>query len=212
MDADLNVVKNTPSQEAPYHHGALREALIAAAEAELAERGVERFSLRSTARRAGVSPAAPAHHFGDARGLLTAVATAAFVDFGRALAEADAGAVSRDPRERVRAQGIAYVAFAIAQPARFELMWRKALLDVDDPRLAAAGDAAFAVLQRAVGGGGFGPPGTPDRLPSPAAIACWSIVHGFARLALDGSFGTGADAACAAADTLLPAVLGHLRI
>ena len=49
-----------------YHHGALRAALIDAAESVLAERGVEGFSLREVARRSGVSPAAPAHHFGDA--------------------------------------------------------------------------------------------------------------------------------------------------
>ena len=57
-----------------YHHGDLRAALLAAAEAELAERGVEAFSLRQVAKRAGVSHAAPAHHFGDAQGLLTALA------------------------------------------------------------------------------------------------------------------------------------------
>ena len=57
-----------PAGARAYHHGALRPALIAAAEAVIAERGVDGFSLRETARRAGVSPAAPAHHFGDARG------------------------------------------------------------------------------------------------------------------------------------------------
>ncbi len=211
MTADLNNVKTARARGTRYHHGGLRDALIAAAEAELSEHGVERFSLRATARRAGVSPAAPAHHFSDARGLLTAVATAAFGDLEAALAAAD-DAAPRDLGGRVRAQGLAYVGFALAQPARFELMWRKALLDADDSALVKAGDAAFGVLQRAVGGAGFGPRGAPDRLPSPAAIACWSIVHGFARLALDGAFGTEADAARAATEMLLPAVLGHLRI
>ena len=62
----------------PYHHGALRQALIDATEALLAEKGADGFSLREVARRAGVSAAAPAHHFGDASGLLTAVATLGF--------------------------------------------------------------------------------------------------------------------------------------
>jgi hypothetical protein len=62
----------------PYHHGDLRAALLSAAEEELAERGMEAFSLRSVAKRAGVSHAAPAHHFGDAQGLLTALAAEGF--------------------------------------------------------------------------------------------------------------------------------------
>ena len=61
--------------EKPYHHGDLRAALLAAAEVELSEKGVEGFSLRSVAKRAGVSHAAPAHHFGDSQGLLTAKGT-----------------------------------------------------------------------------------------------------------------------------------------
>ena len=58
-----------------YHHGDLRAALIAAAEEELAENGVDGFTLRGCARRAGVSHAAPAHHFKDVRALFTALAT-----------------------------------------------------------------------------------------------------------------------------------------
>ena len=211
MDRNLNAVKNKKLRATPYHHGALREALIAAAETELVERGIEGFSLRSVARRAGVSPAAPAHHFGDTRGLRTAVAITAFEDFARALEDAD-DVAPRDVQGRVRAQCVAYIGFAIANSARFDLMWRIALLDSDSPKFVAAADAAFAVLQRAVGGQGFGPTDASDRLPSPAAVACWSMIHGFTRLALDGSFGVGIDAARAAADKLLPAVLEHLEI
>ena len=80
MIDDLNTVKSKPLEGRAYHHGSLRSALIAAAEAVIAERGLDGFSLRETARRAGVSAAAPAHHFGDARGLLTAVAAQAFAD------------------------------------------------------------------------------------------------------------------------------------
>ncbi len=91
-------------------------------------------------------------------------------------------------------------------------MWRIALLDAESPEFIAAADGAFEILQRAVGGGGFGPPDAPDRLPGPAAVACWSMAHGFARLALDGSFGVGPEAARVAADKLLPAVLDHLNV
>src|SRR5262249_21793367 len=74
----------SPPREA-YHHGALRESLLEAAEGLLAERGLAGFSLREVARRSGVSPAAPAHHFGDSAGLLNAVAIQAFEGLRAAL-------------------------------------------------------------------------------------------------------------------------------
>lgn len=204
MPDDLNSVKTSRS----YHHGALRPALIEAAEALIAERGLDRFSLRETARRAGVSAAAPAHHFGDSKGLLTAIAAAAFVELAEVLEAADASG-SRD--QRIAAQGRAYVRFAIGRPARFDLMWRKALLDGDDPALAEAGQRAFLRLDRAVRGedAQLCSPADPRLAPS---IAAWSLVHGFARLAIDGAFGTDADAPARAADVLLPAVLGYLKV
>jgi AcrR family transcriptional regulator len=204
MTDDLNSVKS----ERAYHHGALRPALIAAAEAVLAERGADAFSLRETARRAGVSAAAPAHHFGDASGLLTAVAAGAFRDLGDSLEGASSAA---DRAGRIRAQGMAYVRFALANRARFDLMWRVALLKRDDPDYSAAAQRAFLLLQNAVQGSeaAAGAPGDPD---TAASIACWSLVHGFARLAIDGEFGIGPGDADAAAETLLPAVLDHLAV
>ena len=202
MIDDLNSVKT-------YHHGDLREALIAAAEAVIAERGVEKFSLREAARRAGVSAAAPAHHFGDARGLLTAVAARAFMRFGDALEAADRSGGTR--AERIRAQGLAYVRFALAEGAKFDLIWRYALIDRQDPDYAAAGQRAFGILDQAVRGKAAAPSKPGDLAPAPS-IATWSLVHGFAQLALDGAFGTEPGASERAADALLPLVLDHLRI
>ena len=67
-------------QKAPnrYHHGDLRRALLAAVDEIVQELGVEGLSLRECARRAGVSHGAPAHHFGDKRGMLTEYATDGF--------------------------------------------------------------------------------------------------------------------------------------
>jgi len=207
MNSDLNSVKTSPSQP-NYHHGALRQALIAAAERLIEEKGLDGFSLRETARRAGVSPSAPAHHFGDVRGLLTAIATQGFEALAAALEAADAGG---SHAERIRGQGIAYVGFALAHRAHFDLMWRKALLDTDDPDYAAAGRRAFLVLdQRARGGEASG--AEKSGAVAAPSIACWAMVHGFARLAIDGAFGTGAGAADRAAEALLPAVLSHLRV
>ncbi|MDT9597956.1 TetR/AcrR family transcriptional regulator [Sphingosinicella rhizophila] len=206
MAKDLNSVNITSSPRS-YHHGALRQALIEAAEAVITERGVDGFSLRETARRAGVSPAAPGHHFKDARGLLTAVATQAFQAFGDALSAADMGG---DRKARIRAQGMAYVRFALAHPAKFDLLWRKALIDDADPDYAAAGKRAFLILDKAVRGDR---PSAGDLDPSMApSIAAWSIVHGFARLAMDGLFGTGPGAAERAAEALLPHILDHLDV
>lgn len=207
MTADLNSVKTASGR---YHHGALRQALLNGAEAILTERGIEGFSLREAARRAGVSPAAPAHHFGDTRGLLTALAAEAFRRFGDALEAADRTGRSRI--ERVRAQGRAYVAFALDCPALFHLMWRRELLDNADEQLLLAGQRAFGFLQSAVEGS---VPRLVERSPEdpidPAALASWSIVHGFALLTLGGALGEGA-AAEERARLLLPQVLEHLEI
>jgi AcrR family transcriptional regulator len=205
MPIDQNSVK-IPART--YHHGALREALLAAAEHVLEERGVDGFSLRETARRAGVSPSAPAHHFRDTKGLLTALAASAF----RELSERLESAAAKGTRDvRVKAQGHAYVRFALARPAKFDLMWRAALLDHTDAELSEEGARAFRALDEAVRGveeAGRDPKG-PGAIPS---IACWSVVHGFAHLALDGAFGVESGDAERAADAMLAGVLAHLKV
>ncbi|MDI4634671.1 TetR/AcrR family transcriptional regulator [Pelomonas sp. V22] len=175
-----------------YHHGALREALIAAAEAVLAERGLEGFSLREVARRSGVSPAAPAHHFGDAEGLLAAVATLAFDGLTAALKAGDERGGS-DPVAQLREQGLGYVGFALKHPGRFGLMFR--CEGYKSEALAQSGRAAYGVLEagvrrlcRVLEGAEL----TPAQQQS--LLAIWSVVHGFAHLALAGQF-----------DSLLPA-------
>ena len=208
MTNDLDSVKTALTGQRAYHHGALRATLLEAAEALIEERGLDRFSLRETARRAGVSPAAPAHHFRDARGLLTAIATEGFRELSEALEE---GNVGDDRHARIMGQGRAYVRFALARPARFALMWRKAILDVDDPAHVEAGDRAFQILDRAVRGENAGRSGPHDPALAPS-IACWSMVHGFALLALDGAFGSDEGAPELAAELLLPSVLGHLAV
>lgn len=210
MDDDLNSVKSAGAGERGYHHGALRPALIAAAEAVIAERGLDHFSLRETARRAGVSPAAPAHHFKDVRGLLTAIAAQAFADLADALETATAAA-GQDREARIKAQGMAYVAFALDRPARFDLMWRKALLDHDDPHLSEASSRAWEMLDSATRGPNAPHSGPLDPALAPSTAA-WSIVHGFARLAIDGAFGAEPDAAERAQQIMLPLVLDHLRV
>ena len=181
------------SPKARYHHGDLRTALIDAAESILMEKGVEGLSLREAARRAGVSPGAPAHHFGDAGGLLTTIAMRGFAGLDAALGAADEASMGQPPRDRLKAQGQAYVAFARAQPAWFDLMWRCDLIDMGRADFQLAAHAAFTKLEVAV-------LGTESVLvdPHPAAeggkpmhprvLAAWALVHGYATLARQGSF------------------------
>ena len=120
-----------PKKRSTYHHGDLRAALIQAADDIIAEGGIEAFSLRAAAKRAGVSPAAPAHHFGSAKGLLTEVAFLAFERLGRYLEEAGhPGDVVAD----VRALTLSFVTFAFDHPGHFRLMFRGDLVNRSDPR------------------------------------------------------------------------------
>ena len=179
------MAKSPPPRDA-YHHGALREALIDASETLLAERGVEGFSLREVARRSGVSPAAPAHHFGDATGLLTAVATAAFDGLTAAL-EAGNARGKADPVARLREQGVGYVSFALRHPGRFGLMFRPDI--ARDAALEAHAQASFAVLESGVRALYDLPAATPlAPVQWNALLSLWSVVHGFAHLALAGKF------------------------
>ena len=163
-----------------YHHGDLRRALLDAAAQEIARAGPSALSLRALARAAAVSHAAPAHHFGDKRGLLTALAT----DGHRLLAEQMRIAVAAGGGEFLEA-AVAYVRFAVTHPAHFAVMFRPDLLHGDDPQLTAARRESRAVLQsgsaEATGTG----PGSSGA--EAAAIAAWSLVHGLATLHLTGN-------------------------
>ncbi|MFF8379841.1 TetR/AcrR family transcriptional regulator [Streptomyces sp. NPDC015661] len=151
-----------------YHHGDLRQAVLAAALDVIATEGPGALSLRDLARRAGVSHAAPAHHFKDRTGLLTAIATEGY----ELLAEALAGTPALVDR------GARYVGFAVAHPAHFQVMFRPELLRADDPELLAAKEHASAELRAGVAD----LRGASD--PRTAGIAAWSLAHGFATLLL----------------------------
>jgi AcrR family transcriptional regulator len=167
-----------------YHHGDLREALLAAAEAELKEKGVEGFTLRGCAKRAGVSHAAPAHHFKDTDGLLTALAAVGFFRFTTAMM-ARQSAAPADPRERLIALGLGYIDFAISEPALFRLMFASGRPDFDDPELQQVAMNSLGQLVQGVGAvRGSADPG--DKAAMLDVAAAWSMVHGIADLALSG--------------------------
>ncbi|WP_431283073.1 TetR/AcrR family transcriptional regulator [Humitalea sp. 24SJ18S-53] len=167
----------------PYHHGDLREALLAAAETILETEGLPALTLRAAARAVGVSHAAPANHFGDMTGLLSELAAVGYQRFGAALATA-MDAAGPDPRLRFQAMGRAYVGFARAHPGLFVLMFRSERLDASRPALRAAIDASREALRQAISARSTAPAG-PLQMAAQAA-AYWSLVHGFAVLLLDG--------------------------
>jgi AcrR family transcriptional regulator len=175
-------VAGRPAQ-VPYHHGALKKALLEVAESVLLDYGVEGFTLRECARRAGVSHGAPAHHFGDARGLLTEFTAESFEQLDGLMREYRARAGPEGYSQFV-ATGLAYVDYALGHRARFQLMFRSDLLDHGNERLIAAGDRAYAHLQETlqlvltqaqVRSGSL----------EPKIALAWSLVHGFATLILD---------------------------
>ncbi len=178
----------------PYHHGTLRPALLDAAERMLERDGPDQLSLRAIARAAGVSHAAPAHHFGDLRGLLTALAATGFRRFTRSL---DDAAIT--PKEPLKALGRAYVRFARMNPSLFLLMFRSNRLNAEDEDLRAAMAEAFATLAEAAEAGSP-PSGETDARARP--LASWCLAHGFAMLLLDGRLPSEPGA-----DDLLEAVL-----
>lgn len=168
--------------EAPYHHGSLHEALLRAAETILERDGLQGLTLRAAAREAGVSHAAPTHHFGDMSGLLSELAAAGFRKFGAALGAAAATKASAG--ERMDAMGEAYVMFAREHPSMFLLMFRSERLDVTRPALREAMDQSYRLLMRGVSARAGEAQTAPLALLA-GIVRAWSMVHGFAMLMID---------------------------
>jgi AcrR family transcriptional regulator len=173
------------SEDTPYHHGALHEALLQAAERVLERDGLAGLTLRAVAREAGVSHAAPTHHFGDLTGLVSELAAIGFRQFNAAMVAA--GAVGTSPMDKAIARAKAYVAYAQANPGMYGLMFRTERLDMSRPSLHEAASAAFAGLAGAIGASRHEQISEQAlSLDQGAAIArAWSLVHGFTMLLLD---------------------------
>jgi AcrR family transcriptional regulator len=166
-----------------YHHGRLKEALIGAGRALIEQRGLQGFTLRECARRAGVSHAAPAHHFDSVGDLLAEVAARGFDDLSAAMDAAAAD--SEDAARRLVALGRGYVVFALANQAVFQLMFSGGTDRDKNEQLQRAAKAAYARLSDAISN--VIPHGSPAARQAMADLA-WAGVHGFAMLALGGEF------------------------
>lgn len=180
----------TGPKKTPYHHGDLPRVLLDAAETELTEQGLERFSLRGVAKRAGVSHGAPAHHFGDVQGLLTALAARGYARFIAAQDKREQAAAEA-PRARLAASGLGYLDFATAHPALFRLMFASEQPDKSNPMLAEAADAAFEKLVRHIETIRARDPHT-DQIAMADVLATWAIAHGLADLLIADRLGRAA--------------------
>jgi len=168
----------------PYHHGALREAMLDAAEEILAKEGINGLTLRAAARKAGASHAAPKNHFGDLTGLLSELASIGFRRFSAELRAA--AAAETDPDRRGVARGMAYVHFAERHPGMFQLMFRSERLDPSRAALREAMDDAAQALAETVEEGREESADAPPLAKAARMAAAWSLVHGFSMLLLDG--------------------------
>ena len=171
---------------APYHHGDLHDALLKAAETILERDGLTGLTLRAVAREAGVSHAAPAHHFRDLTGLVSELAAIGYRRFGAAM---NAAVVpGRSWAEVGLARAHAYLDFAREHPAMYQLMFRAERLDMSNPVLKEAANASFAGLVAAVGEGRGEAVASEALTLGQAADAAraWSMMHGFSTLLLDG--------------------------
>lgn len=176
-----------PAKGRRYHHGDLRSALVEAAIAVIAERGVRDFSLAEASRRLGVTTAAPYRHFADRDELLAAVAARALSTFAAMLA--DAADAAATPAQRLAAMAGAYVRFAAQQRPLFDTIFNSGLDKSRHPELQRAWellDALFTVVLHVCNG---------DRAAAQALVdALEASAHGHAMLLVDGDYGEGPDA------------------
>lgn len=172
-----------------YHHGDLRTALVVSAVQLVEQHGAAAFSLREAARDIGVSPNAAYRHFEDKSSLMTAAAAAGFADMAKqmqaAMAARSRRRVSPPAVERFKAVGRAYVEFACERPQLFRLMFSEWGADCLGPLATPPAVTPRTLLAQAL-----------DDLVAQgllheaqregAELKAWSVVHGFASLAIDG--------------------------
>ena len=163
----------------PYHHGNLRDALLEAADTVLARQGALGITLRDVAKEAGVSHAAPYHHFASLDDMLAAVAERGFVRLSETMAKS---AQAADTGERLLQIADVYVSCARANPALFRLMFGPLLARKREfPPLKVAAESAFGMVRAAACA-------HDARGGSELALLCWSFAHGLSNLLIDGAF------------------------
>jgi AcrR family transcriptional regulator len=178
-DASPAVNDDGSSSQRPYHHGDLSRALVLAGRRILESQGPSALSLRAVAREAGVSPAAPYHHFKDKGELLDSVAKEGWRELGEAIArvrEASPSALAA-----ITEIGVAYVCFARQHPALYRIMYdtacdRETMLDHAKEQESGWRHVADAIVEA-------GADPNDEREIELSTIAAWCAAHGVAEMA-----------------------------
>ena len=182
MDGVNIMVKSSLKRGVGHKHGNLREELIRVAMQLLDENGVEAVTVREVARRASVAHSAPANHFSSRNDLLTALAREIFSSLADRVV--DKVQAKTDLAAAVQAFIGVWMAFALSTPHRYRLLWRRDLVDHNDPALAEEMDRVYNLLLGVLDQGSVARRIDVDT----GAIAIWSMVHGYVSLRLDGNF------------------------
>ncbi len=191
----------------PYHHGDLSRALVLAGRRILEKEGPAALSLRAVAREAGVSPAAPYHHFKDKCDLMAAVASEGWHELGEAIVKArgEAG----DPSRGLSQIGFAYVTFARANPNLYRLMYDSACDQEDMPDHAKGDSSGWGQVRASLLAVGMDP--TDEQELKLATIASWCAAHGVAEMVGFKEF-EGLKQALGGEAAFIQAILNHLGI
>lgn len=158
------------------HHGDLRQALITAALDLIAESDADEVTLRAVARRAGVSSAAPYHHFADKNALLAAVARDGFEALGEVQVEVLARPGS--PQDRLERLVTEYVLFALRHPTHYRLMFRTPPARVEGAEAAPLREAALSTFGRLVGAVSAVNVRISAQEAARRALLGWAMAHG----------------------------------
>ncbi len=167
-----------------YHHGDLKNALIQAGIAILAEEGFNGLSLRKAARRAGVSHSAPYAHFADKQALVAAISTEGFYHLYTQLLSVSASWTNDPPRLLVE-NAWSYIQFALADPARFKIMF-SGILEKEQsfPDFTEISSLCYQLLVNTAHtcqASGLFKTSSPELM----AVTVWSLTHGFICLVLE---------------------------
>ncbi len=178
--------------ENAYHHGDLKNALIGATLTLIAEKGINAFTIREIAKRAGVSHAAPYRHFKDKEAILFAVAKEGF-DMMVAETKKRSEKFPEDPLARFQISGLSYIDFAVNYPSHYRVMFNSGEnINKFPEELIISSTESFKLLFDTIcecQKKNFIKPGNPHEF----AMAAWSIVHGYSKLYIDGFIDNQAD-------------------
>ncbi|WP_295510927.1 TetR/AcrR family transcriptional regulator [uncultured Sulfitobacter sp.] len=178
-------MKTDTKDAKPYHHGNLRESLLAAARRLLETEGHSNLSLRKCAQAVGVSATAPQNHFANKEALLTALAAQGYAELETYMKRGAHETADRVARRQAALLG--YVAFAQDHPAMYELMFARDRVSSSDPNLMRHVGACFVILADL--SKDFGRyHGDAAEVEAKQQMFAWSLVHGYAQLLTDNRF------------------------